>query len=37
VPEYSTLIGSILIIMSTVIIFTRERKLNKKNIITKEL
>ena len=37
VPEYSTLIGSIFIIVSTVIIFIRERKLNKKNIIPKEL
>ncbi|MBT3902964.1 MAG: DMT family transporter [Pelagibacteraceae bacterium] len=37
VPEYSTLIGSVFIIVSTVIIFIRERKLNKKNIIPKEL
>ena len=37
VPEVSTLIGSVLIIVSTVIIFIRERKLNKKNIIPKEL
>ena len=37
VPEYSTLIGSVFIIISTVIIFIRERKLNKKNIIPKEL
>ena len=37
VPEYSTLIGSVFIIVSTVIIFIRERKLNKKNIISKEL
>ena len=31
------LIGSVFIIVSTVIIFIRERKLNKKNIIPKEL
>ena len=37
VPEVSTLIGSVFIIVSTVIIFIRERKLNKKNIIPKEL
>ena len=37
VPEVSTLIGSVLIIVSTVIIFIRERRLNKKNIIPKEL
>ena len=37
VPEYSTLIGSVFIIVSTVIIFIRERKLNKNNIIAKEL
>jgi len=37
VPEYSTLIGSVFIIVSTVIIFIRERRLNKKNIIPKEL
>ncbi len=37
VPEYSTLVGSIFIIVSTVIIFIRERKLNKKGIITKQL
>ena len=37
VPEYSTLIGSVFIIVSTIIIFIRERKLNKKNIIPKEL
>ena len=37
VPEFSTLIGSVFIVVSTVIIFIRERKLNKKNIIPKEL
>ncbi len=37
VPEVSTLIGSVFIVVSTVIIFIRERKLNKKNIIPKEL
>ena len=37
VPEYSTLIGSVFIIVSTVIIFIREGKLNKKKTIRKEL
>tara|TARA_B100000780_G_C20714554_1_gene284046 strand:- start:65 stop:178 length:114 start_codon:yes stop_codon:yes gene_type:complete len=36
-PEYSIFVGSAFIIVSTVIIFIRERKLNKNNIIAKEL
>tara|TARA_B100001996_G_scaffold363210_1_gene331301 strand:- start:55 stop:942 length:888 start_codon:yes stop_codon:yes gene_type:complete len=37
VPSIFTIFGSIFIILSTIIIFTREKKLKKKSIISKEL
>ena len=37
IPSILTIIGSLFIISSTIIIFTREKKLKKKSIISKEL